>query len=553
MRTGEALWIVIALCSIAFAYFAWRIRLWRSRSRWSRTLLPRSGQLSWKAPPSDRSLSKPDEKNRSDKRKQRPLTPARLKRSAGGSPAPDGAVASLGAVATLAGINPEVLHAIQVSTAEQLRSVDSISGYVQANFHDFSAASAESWMQRLEDYVAGDSIALGPVIEVKECGAKEAATDLRTAAETKGHVILGLSDFNHDAIGTASKDALSVLHEGLDPGLHIPIGTLLRSAWRELELLFDKKIPIERAVKHVAMDVASVGTGAFVGAKVGGGIGAMAGPVGVGAGLLVGAMAGAIAGRGLAHKSRMAPFSKAYERYEAILSSARSAVDAALMESKAEVKELESLCQAKFEAARSEIQSDARQELEEIQRRQAESLERFLRQFPNHLGALETQLLHEEAAVLKEMPPTHWWNWIFPRRKDLEKSAIRRWFKRTKKTVMKERRRFEKLKRGPVAALQSKVQRFLNNYTFSLRSFDEDLGNLANEFAQARIAAERIKQTALSQVENARNQLLADFRDRISKMYLVLCQTISDWKEKVEIGLDELRKQARPLGVELPD
>ena len=568
MRTGEALWIVVVLCSIALAYFAWRIRLWRSRSKWSRTLLPRSGQLSWKVPPSEQrtgrtqfdevsasrySLSGPGEKNGTDKRKRRPSTPARPKRPPLGSSAHDGPVAPLGAVATLARIDPGVLRAIQASTAEQLRSVDSIGDYVRANFHDFTAASAESWMQRLEDYVAGDSIALGPVIEVKEGGAKEAATDLRLAAQTKVHMIHGLSDFDHDAIGTASKDAISVIHEGFDPGLHIPLGTLLRSAWRELELLFDKKIPIERAVKHVAMDVASVGTGAFVGAKVGGGIGAFAGPVGVGAGLLVGAMAGAIAGRGLAHKSRMAPFQKAYERYEAILGSARSAVDAALTESKAEVKELESLCQAKFEAARSEIQSDARQKLDEIERRQAESLERFLRQFPNHLGALETQLLHEEAAILNEMPPTHWWNWIFPRRKDLEKSVIRRWFKRARKTVAKERRRFEKLKRSPVAALQSKVHRFLNSYTFSLRSFDEDLANLTNEFAQARIAAETIKRMALGEVEKARIQVLADFHDRISKMYLVLCQTISDWKEKVEASLDELRKQARPLGVELPD
>ena len=36
MRTGEELWIVIVLCSIALAYFAWRIRLWRSRFKWSR-------------------------------------------------------------------------------------------------------------------------------------------------------------------------------------------------------------------------------------------------------------------------------------------------------------------------------------------------------------------------------------------------------------------------------------------------------------------------------------------------------------------------------------
>ena len=579
MRTGEALWIIVALCSTAIAYAWWRMRLWRSRLSWSRNLLPHPSQLSWKAPASNQRTAQPQfdetsasrralgaagEKNGSDKRKRRLSARSRSNGSpALGSVAPGGAVAEFGAAAILAKVDPGLLHAIQISVADQLRSVNSVNDYVQANFHDISATSSQAWMQRLEDYVAGDSSALEKagrtvqgrasqagllrltsrrVIEVKENGAKEAVTDLRIAVKTKPHMVHGLSDFDHDAISTASKDAISVIHEGFDPGLHIPLGTLLRSAWRELELLLDKKTPIERAVKHVAMDVASVGTGAFVGAKVGGGIGAFAGPVGVGAGLLVGAMAGAIAGRGLAHKSRMAPFSHAYERYETILSSARSAVDAALMESKAEVKELESLCQAKFEAARSEIESGARQKLDEIERKQIESLERFLRQFPNHLGALEMQLHQEEAAVLNERPRTHWWNWIFPRRQDLEKSVIRRWFKRTRKTVMKERRRFEKLKRGPVAPLHFKVHRFLNSYAFSLKSFDEDLGNLANEFAEARIASEAVTQTALSQVQNARNQMLADFRERISKIYLVLCQTISSWKEKVEASLDELRK-----------
>jgi len=363
----------------------------------------------------------------------------------------------------------------------------------------------------------------------------------------------GLSDFDHNAIATASKDALSVIHEGLDLGLHIPLGTLLRSSWRELELLFDKKTPIERAVKHVAMDVASVGSGAFIGAKVGGGIGAVAGPLGAGAGLLVGAMAGAIAGRGLAHRSRMAPFNKAYERYETTLSSARAAVDSALTESKAEVKELEFLYQAKFEAGRNEIESAARQKVDEIEQRQIGSLQQFLRQFPDHLGVLEAQLLHEEVTVLNELPPTHWWNWIFPRRQDLEKSIIRQWFKRAKKIVKKERHRFEKLKDVPMAALHSKVHHFLNTYTFSLRSFDDGLGTLANEFAEACIAAETVRQAALCEVENVRNQMLVDFRGRISKMYFVLCQTISSWKEEVQVSLDELRRQANPLGIELPD
>jgi hypothetical protein len=151
------------------------------------------------------------------------------------------------------------------------------------------------------------------------------------------------------------------------------------------------------------------------------------------------------------------------------------------------------------------------------------------------------------------MATTRWWNWIFPCRHDLEKSIIRKWFKRTKKIVKKEHRRFEKLKDGPVAALRPKVHRFLNTYTFSVKSFDESLGTLADGFAEARRAAETVQQGALSELEKVRNQMLVEFRGRISKMYFVLCETISSWKEKVQVSLDELRRQAGPLGIELPD
>jgi hypothetical protein len=545
MRTGEALCIAIVLCLIA--YLSWRIWLWQTRFSWSRTLLIPAGQLSWK-------VSSVAENSAPEGRKRRSSARGRSDaRAAVRAAAPDTPPAACTAAATLASIDPESLHSIEAATIEQLHSLNSISDYIRSSFHDISAASSQAWMQRLEDYVAeqqaaaalekaGHAVQLhasqagwrwlvdGQPIEVKDgvasvAGAKDAVIHLRFAAKTKGDLVNHISDFDHDAISTASKDAMSVVHEGFDAGLHIPFGTLLRSAWRELELLFDKKTPIERAVKHVAMDVASVGTGAYIGAKVGGGIGAVAGPVGVGAGLLVGAMAGA----------------------------ARSAVEFALEESKSEVQELESLFQKKFEAARGEIASAARRQLEEIERTQAESLNQFLRHFPAHLGALEAQLLHEEAAVLAEMPAARWWNWIFPRRQDLEKVIVRRWFKRAKKVVQKERRRFEKLKDGPVPALHSKVRRFLGTYTFSLRSFDDSLGSLANGFTESRAAAEVIMQTALDDAENVRNEMVVEIRGRVSKMYLVLGKTISGWREKVQVSLDELHKQARPLGIELPE
>jgi len=574
MRPVEAIWIGIAVCAVAYVW--WRIWLWQTRFRWSRALLLPSSQLSWKAVPADAANQSGSEKrNRSSSKR------ARAKESAAATDAVPTGAAAFAASATLASIDPQVLHTIQIATVEQLRSVNSVNDYIRANFHDVSGASAQAWMQRLEDYVAEQQAALalekaghdvrlhadqagwhwlvdGAPIEVTNgkgslASAKQALAHIHTASNGKREMVRGLSDFNHDAITTASKDALSVVHEGFDPGLHIPLGTLVRSAWRELELLFDKKTPIERAVKHVAMDVASVGTGAFLGAKVGGGLGAVVGPLGAGAGLLVGAMAGAIAGRGLAHKSRMAPFSRAYERYEATLGGARSAVEIAAAESKAEILELESQYQAKFESARGEVESAVRTELEEIERKQTESLKQFLRHFPDYLSALESQLIQEESAVLAELPPKHWWSWIFPRRHDLERAITRRWFLRARKIVKKERRRFEKLKDGPIPALQSKVNRFLSVYTFSLKSFDDVLAALANEFSEARSATETVRHGALCEIENVRDQMLLDIRGRVSKMYFDLCQTIAAWKEKVQVNLDELHKQAVPLGIELPE
>jgi hypothetical protein len=151
------------------------------------------------------------------------------------------------------------------------------------------------------------------------------------------------------------------------------------------------------------------------------------------------------------------------------------------------------------------------------------------------------------------MPRTHWWNRIFPRRQDLEKRITRRRFERAGKTVKQERRRFEKPKEGPLAPLHSKVHRFLNTYTFSLKSFDDGLGALSNEFTEARSAAETVRHAALCEIETVRDQMLLDFRGRVSKIYLTLCQTIAGSRGRLQASLDESHKQASPLGIELPD
>jgi hypothetical protein len=211
--------------------------------------------------------------------------------------AADGAIAgSLIADAALK-IDPQVLHALEFSTAEQLHGLADINSYVQAHFFSAPIVSAEGWFERLTGYVAeqkaasaleqmGHHVEFAPVsnqpvwdllvdghpVQIKEglAGAKDfiahhpgvdVFTGHEVAAAIKDPSVHALDVLDKDSIHAATEHSLAGVHGVVDPGFHIPFITMAFSTWREGRLLWNEATTFGRALKNVGMDVVGVGGG----------------------------------------------------------------------------------------------------------------------------------------------------------------------------------------------------------------------------------------------------------------------------------------------------
>jgi outer membrane lipoprotein SlyB len=131
--------------------------------------------------------------------------------------------------------------------------------------------------------------------------------------------------FVDDALSNA--DVTHATRHGLDVAaghahihLHIPWITMAISGIRELRLLYKGATDLQRALKNVAVDTATVGGGAAIGAKTGAAIGSAIAPgVGTLIGTVLGGVTGAVLGRLAANKIKQAPLREATQVYEATL------------------------------------------------------------------------------------------------------------------------------------------------------------------------------------------------------------------------------------------
>jgi hypothetical protein len=594
------------LCAVAGAvvlgYVCWRVWVWTSSPTRFNEILPPSNYLSWWTTPTSHrpSLAKlgtPTTSNlgfASHAGRRESPTDKRLfadnEHVGVGAAASDGAIAGFHAAESLASIDTDVLQAIQASTTEHLHSLPSINDYIHDHFFDSPTESAEGWLHRLEGYVAEQKAALaleqaghtvefaphanqagwdllvdGHAVQIKEgitaaANTKEALlahpdipvyTDLRSAVEVSGPMVHGLPDLDHDAIVSATQDSLSGVPDALNPDFSIPVVTLLRSSWREIKLLCDGKTHIERAVKNVAIDTGGVGVGAWVGLKAGLAVGAAIPPA-AGFFAISGAIAGAMTGRKFAKNIRMAPFKKALVEFRRTHGDAAAATDGAVVQSRTAFEDLARQCDRKFKAVRLAIEVAVQKELSEVECEMTLKLEQFLKDFPLHLSKLEAQLNTEETALLRQMPPSAWWNRFFPSQSDLQKSAIQHWFRSARKIVVEEKKKIESMSTSSVSELRREVERFLSTYRFTLKSLNDSLTMLEREFNEAQVTAGRLIDDATGRVEAERNVLLLQLRDDVFKIHSALVETFKFWKSRLEYCMGRLRREAEPLGIELP-
>jgi|HubBroStandDraft_1064217.scaffolds.fasta_scaffold71182_2 hypothetical protein len=173
-------------------------------------------------------------------------------------------------------------------------------------------------------------------------------TGTEAASAAKDPLVHGLADLNSVEIHDATNTSIQGISDTFDPGFHFPFITRALAGYREAKLLFQERTTLNRALKHVGLEVAGVGVRAFGGAKAGALAGAFLGPIGAAIGGLLGAVAGGVGGKLLSTKIRHIPFQESRAAYKKTAESAQLSIDGAVNRSRDEIRRLQNTFKFEF-------------------------------------------------------------------------------------------------------------------------------------------------------------------------------------------------------------
>lgn len=501
--------------------------------------------------------------------------------------AADGIVAGAFIADAALHIDPQVLQALEFSTAERLRSLADIDSYVQAHFFDAPIPSAEGWFERLTGYVAeqkaataieqlGHHVEFAPVanqpvwdllvdghqVQIKEgiAGVKDfvlhhpgidvfTGPDVATAINNSS--VHALDVLDKDSIQAATEQSLNGVDGVIDPSFHIPFITMAFSSYREAKLLWNEKTTFGRALKNVGMDVAGVGGGAWMGSQAGGVAGSVFGPFGTVVGAVGGTVVGAVIGKLISTGVRKAPFKRAREDYDVAVSNAQSAFELEVSRSRQRISELQADYQQKFIEERKKVEESTRQRVGEIRIKFENDLLDFCERFPTFLGDLKTQLRREEQEVLSSLPSRDFSAWVIASDDALRRSVVKAWFKRARKLVDIELRVFGEIGPRSVDTLYAEIQRFLNEYEFELAGLANELSGVRERFESAEEQTERVRTEATAEVIVARRSVIHSFAQRITDLHERIIVEIQSWNRSIAYKKLVLKREAAAIGIEI--
>lgn len=501
--------------------------------------------------------------------------------------AADGAVAGWSILESALKIDPQVLDAMEFSTAQDLHGLADFHTYVQDHFFSAPLESADGWFNRLTGYVAeqkaasffeqtGHHVVFAPVanqpvwdmlvdghaIQIKEnlAGLKDFAlahpdipafTNLSDAAAVHASSVHGLAVLDKDSIHAAASGTVGGLDGTFDPGFSFPVITTAFSAYREAKLLFDEHTTVDRALLNVGMDVAGVGGGALVGGKIGAFLGSIIPGPGTVVGGIAGSILGGVFGKMASTCMRKMPFYTAREDYNTIVQSAQLSIEDAMDDSKERVRDLQRRYQTQFEEFRDQIEAKAKAQIAAKRVEYESSLMDFCSEFTKFLEELKLQLRQEEGEVASSLPSSGFLGAVLLNDLALRRRSIGAWFRRAKETVDREIRAYQEMKPRNLDVLLPEVTRFLAEFSFELKSLEGKLNDLSRALETQTSETEMIKRGAVSEIEEQRETLIRQFRLQVTSLHESIVRSVQNWNRQVSTARDTLRRQAAAVGISL--
>jgi hypothetical protein len=499
----------------------------------------------------------------------------------------DGVLAGLPVIQAVSHIDPFVLKAIEESTADHIHSFPSVHSYIEQHFFAVPTMTADGWFERLTGYVAEQKAASaleaaghhvtfaatanqpvwdlmvdGHPVQVKEglSGVKAfliehhgipVYTGPDAAAAVKDPLVHGIVGLNSAEIHESAHTSIEGISDTFDPGFHFPIITLAFAGYREVKLLIQERTTLSKAAKHVGLDVAGVGAGAFGGAKAGAIAGAFLGPIGAAIGGLIGAVAGGAGGKMLATGIRHSPFNEAKAAYEQIVDSAQIAIDVSVNESRDKLRLLQRDYEAEFSKTRELIICRTNSAIRSYAIAYESEFKSFAESFESYLDRLEENLDEQRLLLLETILGSGVRRSLYPTDNDYLRSAIRHWFRKAKRTISDERQRFQSIEPRTLDTLRREIERFLNSYVFELESLDAEISRLVRSFSEAQKAAQTVADGAAEELRRERHGLISKFARQAENLHAGIVELIRSCNQKIAARKDRFIIEGRAVGLDI--
>lgn len=594
-QLGAALWLSVVVIVVLWGALRSRVSV-RTRRECAR-LLPPENQLSWRMPsdggrtlPKEWNISLSRQSDSSDDFARESVAPPegpRLWAPVTGAAFADGLLAGLPVIQAVSHIDPFVLKAIEESTADHIHSFPSVHSYVEQHFFAAPTMTADGWFERLTGYVAEQKAASaleaaghhvtfaatanqpvwdlmvdGHPVQIKEglSGVKAflvehhgipVYTGPDAAAAVKDPLVHGIVGLNSAEIHESAHTSIEGISDTFDPGFHFPIITLAFAGYREIKLLIQERTTLGRATKHVGLDVAGVGVGAFGGAKAGALAGAFLGPFGAAIGGLLGAVAGGVGGKLLATSIRHAPFNEARAIYEEAIDSAQLAIGVSVNESRDKVRLLQSDYDAQFSKSRELIIHRANTAIRSYAVAYEGEFTSFAENFESYLDLLAKNLDEQKLLLLASVPSSGIIRMLYPTNNDHLRGAIRLWFRKAKRTIRDEKKSFQAIEPRTLAMLRPEIERFLNDYVFELESLDTEIGRLVQSFSEAQTAARTVANAASEELQREREGLISKFAQQAEKLHAGIAELIHSCNQKISARKARFIIEGRAVGLDI--
>lgn len=175
----------------------------------------------------------------------------------------------------------------------------------------------------------------------------------------------------------------------------------------------------------------------------------------------------------------------------------------------------------------------------------------FAENFESYPDRLEENLDEQQLLVLASVAGSGITRLLLPTNNDYLRSAIRFWFRKAKRTISDEKKRFKAIDPRTLNTLRHEIERLLGNYVFELESLDAEIERLVQSFSDAQASAQTVADKASEELQRERDGLISKFAQQAEKLHASIVELVRSCNQKISARKERFIIEGRAVGLDL--